>query len=415
MAAGRQMDRAGVPASHRVAHLLAVARAQFVERGFEAVSIDAIARAAGASKETVYRYFADKEALFRAALEAAGDEFTARALAVHDHAPTAVSELAGLARAILDSAVDQGMFSALWVAVAVSHRMPDLAEDLREGQWRRLEPLREALQHYASERGVEGRVDLELALDFGSLSVEGPALLMGFAHPDASARDTIAHRVATLFAEGLRGSLVPGGAADPVAQISPEPAAPAHIRTLLDVAGRHFVEHGYEGANLDTVGAEARVGRGTLYRHFGSKAGLFAAAMRAAAHDLAAATSLPALPHGEVDGTALVAYVEAALACLASDASIRLHRTVIRESRRDPALARDIFTILRAPSVGGIARWLASLGLRDDPAWYALQLLALALRGNRLFASGKAMSARERRRSAERATTIVLDGFVGVM
>jgi AcrR family transcriptional regulator len=44
-------------ASPRVRHLLASARAQFVERGFDAVSIDAIARTAGVSKETIYPPF----------------------------------------------------------------------------------------------------------------------------------------------------------------------------------------------------------------------------------------------------------------------------------------------------------------------------------------------------------------------
>lgn len=414
---GAQPESAG---SHRVRHLLSVARAHFVDRGFDAVSIDAIARAAGVSKETIYRHFADKEALFRAALEEAGEEFTARAIAAHDRAPTVVSELAGLARAILDSAIDQGMFSALWVAVSVSQRMPDLAADLREGQWRRLEPVREALEHYARERGIDGFVGPELALDFGSLAVEGPALLMGFPPPDGAARDRIAQRVAALFAQGVGGTLtveaLAGGVDMPALQEGAPPLAiPAHIRTLLEVSTRHFFDRGYEGANLDMIGAEARVGRGTLYRHFRSKAGLFDAALRAAAYDCACAVERPPIPDGRVDRAALIRFVEAALESLASDASIRVHRTVIGQSRRDPALARDIFTILRAPWAGPLTRWLRSVGLREEPDWYARQLLALALRGNRLFASGQAVQAADRRRYAERATTIFLDGFVGVM
>ena len=52
--------------SVRVQHLLKVARVEFVAGGFDAVSIDAIARASGVSKETIYRYFPDKQALMRA-------------------------------------------------------------------------------------------------------------------------------------------------------------------------------------------------------------------------------------------------------------------------------------------------------------------------------------------------------------
>lgn len=55
--------------SPRVRHLLEASRAAFVKDGFDAVSIDAIARNAGVSKETIYRHFPDKEALFRAALD----------------------------------------------------------------------------------------------------------------------------------------------------------------------------------------------------------------------------------------------------------------------------------------------------------------------------------------------------------
>ena len=158
-------------ASPRVRHLLSSACAQFVERGFDAVSIDSIARTAGVSKETIYRHFADKEALFRAALDAQGAEFDARAAAVHESAATGGSELAGLARAILDSALDQGMFGALWVAAGVAHKMPDLAASLQSGQGMRLEPVRLALEEYARDNGFDRPVPLELALDFGSLAV----------------------------------------------------------------------------------------------------------------------------------------------------------------------------------------------------------------------------------------------------
>jgi len=413
---GQSSARRTADGSRRVRHLLDVARAQFVEGGFDGVSIDAIARVAGVSKETIYRHFADKEALFRAALEAAGEAFTAHALAVHDRSPNVGVELAGLARAILDSALDEGMFSALWVAVGLLHRMPDLAADLRDGQWRRLEQVREALQHHARDFGVEGTIELELALDFGSLAVEGPALLMGFPAPGPDERDRIAQRVATLFAEGLPGI----GCAAALQQTTPprsqaRGALPAHLRTLLDVAARHMLFQGYDAANLDDIGAQARVGRGTLYRHYGSKAGLFAAAMRAEAQACAQVVTVPPLPQGVVDRAALARVLEAALDGLASSRSIALHRAVISQSRRDPALARDVFHILRTPWVSELSNWIAGLGVADDPDWYARQLLVLVLRGNRLLAGGQPVSANDRRRYAARAVTIFLDGFIALV
>ena len=408
----------GEVSSPRVRHLLLSARAQFVDRGFDAVSIDSIARNAGVSKETIYRHFADKEALFRAALDAQGAEFDARAAAVHESAASGGSELAGLARAILDSALDQGMFSALWVAAGVAHKMPDLAASLQNGQGMRLEPVRQALEDFARDKGVDRPVPLELALDFGSLAVEGPVVLMGFPAASPADRERAADHAVTLFVEGIGGDSLarlppPKPLFDTRLPVVEEPAS--HIRTLLDVAGRHFLEEGFEGANLNLIGEEARVGRGTLYRHFASKAGLFAAAMRLLASDCAGAAAPPALPLAQADADALRQYVEAALESLASTTSIRLHRVVISQSRRDAALAREVYLALRGPWVDGLIPWLESLGIEESADWHARQLLVLAMRGNRLLAGGHPVAKRDRGHYAERAVTIFLNGFMAML
>ncbi|CAD7339978.1 TetR/AcrR family transcriptional regulator [Sphingomonadales bacterium 56] len=408
----------GEVASPRVRHLLLSARAQFVERGFDAVSIDSIARTAGVSKETIYRYFADKEALFRAALEAQGAEFDARAAAVHESAATGGSELAGLARVILDSALDQGMFSALWVAAGVAHKMPDLAASLQSGQGMRLEPVRQALEDHAREKGIDRPVPLELALDFGSLAVEGPVVLMGFPAPSPEGRERAARHAVALFVQGAGGSGAAGlPPPEPLADMrfSPFEEPLPHIRTLLDVAGRHFLQEGFEGANLNLIGEEARVGRGTLYRHFGSKAGLFAGAMRILASDCACGAKPPVLPLGRADPVALRRYVEAALESLTSTTSIRLHRAVISQSRRDAALAREVYLVLRKPWVDGLIPWLESLGIKESAEWHARQLLVLAMRGNRLLAGGHPVAESDRRYYAERAATIFLHGYLATL
>jgi AcrR family transcriptional regulator len=49
-------------------HILEGARAVFAEQGFERASVDGIAARAGVSKATVYNHFADKKALFVAAV-----------------------------------------------------------------------------------------------------------------------------------------------------------------------------------------------------------------------------------------------------------------------------------------------------------------------------------------------------------
>lgn len=49
--------------------ILVAAGELFMERGFEAASLDAVAQAASVSKATIYSRFADKETLFRAVLD----------------------------------------------------------------------------------------------------------------------------------------------------------------------------------------------------------------------------------------------------------------------------------------------------------------------------------------------------------
>ncbi|OCC25166.1 hypothetical protein MB02_00255 [Croceicoccus estronivorus] len=409
------------PRSARVRHLLAVAREQFVAAGFEAVSIDAIARASGVSKETIYRYYPDKEALFRAAADAMGSEFSARVTALHLSNTSPENELIGLSRAILDSTVDGGLLNEVWVAIGVARIMPDFVNNLRNGQWERLEPVRILLEEIAGSKGVKAPVPLGLAVDFGSLSAESPALLMGFKSPAPAERDVIACRVAGLFEYGIlafedeSAAEVSSRVIVPQAPFDP----PTHIRNLLDVAAAHFLESGYQRASLDVIGAEAAVGRGTLYRHFGSKAGLFAATMRDLAWELARVAP-PSLPAGDASQAALAHFLESCLLVLGGRRSIALHRTVIAESRRDPALARDVYAILRKPWLDALIIWLESLRSADrvrvgDTSWYARQALVLSLRGNRVIAGGEALSSDEARQAAAHAAAIFLKGFAAAL
>jgi AcrR family transcriptional regulator len=60
----------------------------------------------------------------------------------------------------------------------------------------------------------------------------------------------------------------------------PHPATPDRI---LEAAIEEFVEHGLAGARVDRIAGRAEVNKQLLYRHFGSKEGLFDAAVQAMA------------------------------------------------------------------------------------------------------------------------------------
>ena len=55
--------------------LLQIAREEFIRQGYRAVTMDAIAQAAGVSKRSLYLWHEDKAALFRACLAAGVERF----------------------------------------------------------------------------------------------------------------------------------------------------------------------------------------------------------------------------------------------------------------------------------------------------------------------------------------------------
>lgn len=66
-----QKRPAGRPKSEeKTSAILCAASRLFLEQGLQGTSMDAVARAAGVSKQTVYSHFAGKEALFRACIRA---------------------------------------------------------------------------------------------------------------------------------------------------------------------------------------------------------------------------------------------------------------------------------------------------------------------------------------------------------
>jgi AcrR family transcriptional regulator len=64
-------------------------------------------------------------------------------------------------------------------------------------------------------------------------------------------------------------------------------------RLLLDTAGRHFAAHGFRGASLNAILAEAGVPKGVAYYYFADKADLLAAVLEEAARDLVAMVPAP--------------------------------------------------------------------------------------------------------------------------
>ncbi|WDV51181.1 helix-turn-helix domain containing protein [Streptomyces coeruleorubidus] len=95
---------------------------------------------------------------------------------------------------------------------------------------------------------------------------------------------------------------------------------------ILTVAAELFAEHGVDGVSLDVIAARAQVGKGTLYRRFGSKAGLAAALLDEQDKELQRRILFgpPPLGPGTDAATRITAFFDAYLALL--DANLELVR-----------------------------------------------------------------------------------------
>lgn len=84
---------------------------------------------------------------------------------------------------------------------------------------------------------------------------------------------------------------------------------------ILDAAGRLFTEHGVDAVSMDQVATAAGVGKGTLFRRFGDKAGLAAALLDARERVLQEAVlhGPPPLGPGAPPAERLAAFAEAYL------------------------------------------------------------------------------------------------------
>ena len=78
-----------------------------------------------------------------------------------------------------------------------------------------------------------------------------------------------------------------------------EPKAPRNAKTqakrdrIVETAMRHFAEHGYQGAKVEDIAIELGIAKGSIFQHFGSKAGLFLQAYKRAVLTLPAWLDAP--------------------------------------------------------------------------------------------------------------------------
>jgi AcrR family transcriptional regulator len=71
------------------------------------------------------------------------------------------------------------------------------------------------------------------------------------------------------------------------------PRAVAKRDLIAETALHAFAERGYQGTKVEDVAAELAISKGSVFQHFGSKAGLFLAAFRMAVESLPRGSTPP--------------------------------------------------------------------------------------------------------------------------
>jgi TetR/AcrR family transcriptional regulator, mexJK operon transcriptional repressor len=146
--------------------LLAAAREVFTREGYIGTSMDAVAAEAGASKRTVYQYFADKEQLFAATVLDTVDRgyeyFKPRILALAE-TDDLESALRDHARASATRLMDPELLKMRRLVIAEAERFPEIGRQYYERSWvRTLELLADAFKTL-TQRGLLDVKDPESA------------------------------------------------------------------------------------------------------------------------------------------------------------------------------------------------------------------------------------------------------------
>jgi len=128
----RILPAAGDEESAKRRQIVDGARAVFLAQGFDAASMNDIARAAGVSKGTLYVYFTNKEQLFEAIVE---QECEAQAEGIFDLDPEdhhVEAVLTGLGLAYVRFLCRPEKAQAIRAVIAIAERMPELGRRFYE-------------------------------------------------------------------------------------------------------------------------------------------------------------------------------------------------------------------------------------------------------------------------------------------
>ena len=185
------------------------ALAVFLDRGFDRTTMDAVARAAGVTRRTLYGRYPDKDTLFEAVVGWALLRWTDPVPDVTIDDPD--EALLTLARSMLAWALEPDLVRLNRLAMAEAARFPTIAQDTQMLTWR---PRKRAVMRLLHRHVDAGRLvvdDIECAAEhFLSMVLVMPARLatFGVTRPPEF-EDEYLRRAVVLFLNGVRAPAAP--------------------------------------------------------------------------------------------------------------------------------------------------------------------------------------------------------------
>lgn len=154
---------------------------------------------------------------------------------------------------------------------------------------------------------------------------------------------------------------------------------------IVMAARRIFLARGYGPASMEDVAREAGVAKQTVYKHFGSKSGLFREIVEGIANDVLSPMAVPEVR--ETDPAEALGLLARRFVTLVVDpVSVGLFRLLVAEASRFPEMAEPIFHAGPDRLVRQLAAFLeratAAGRLRVENPRMAAEQFFGALRGN---------------------------------
>jgi len=117
----------------KAAKIIEAARDAFFEQGYDAISMDEVAKRAGVAKQTVYSYYSSKDALFAAVHARERESLQGVMEAPPIDTPDAVrSWLREIGLKLLEILLSPSFRALFRVTVAAAHRFPSLGKEIYE-------------------------------------------------------------------------------------------------------------------------------------------------------------------------------------------------------------------------------------------------------------------------------------------